>query len=151
MKMKNISNYRLAIINEGRLYFGEVSLKIQLSKHLNTHKIIEEYSGEGYLSQGLSESICKVGYQDWKKGVRIGIEYALSMVCNNDNYEITIVSARGLSTDTNPIILSYTSSRALLKMIKHNESKAQHQEFKKIMMHSWNFSANTQIDLDQLS
>jgi len=121
--MKIESKYKLGRIKGGKPFYGEVNLGIELLSDSKEHIIIEDYDGKGFLSQGYVESIPREGYDSWKKGIKNGIDYGLRMINENRKYRVTIIESKGLTTDTNPIILAYVSSRAILKEIENKESK----------------------------
>ena len=78
--MKIESKYKLGTIKNGIPFYGEVLLEIELLPNSNEHEIIEKYNGMGLQSQDQLESIPKIGYKSWRKGVRLGVDYALSMI-----------------------------------------------------------------------
>ena len=72
------------------------------------------------------------------------------MIVDDRKYRITILECKGLSTDTNPIILSFVSSRAILKELKNLETKTQLDKFEKIVFNSWNSDFENLIDFTKL-
>lgn len=148
--MKIESKYKLGTVKNGKPFFGEVILEIELLPHSDKHDVVEKYNAKGFQGQGYLESIPQNGYDSWKKGVRIGVEYALRMIDDNRSFRVTILESNGLTTDTNPIILAYVSSRAILKELKNKESKADLAKIEEIVFNSWNYEYGNQIDFDKL-
>ncbi len=148
--MKIESKYKLATVKNGKPFFGEVILEMELLPNSDKHDVVEKYNAKGFQSQGYLESIPQNGYDSWKKGVRIGVEYALRMIDDNRSFRVTILESNGLTTDTNPIVLAYVSSRAILKELKNKESKADLAKIEEIVFNSWNYEYGNQIDFDKL-
>jgi len=149
--MKIESKYKLGTIKNGKPFLGEVILKIELIPNSDKHEVIEKYNGKGFQSQGYAESIPQKGYNSWKKGVKIGIEYALRIINDYRKFKVTILKVNGLTTDTNPIILAYVSSRAILKEFEKKESEADLKKIEEIVFNSWNYEYDSQIDFDKLT
>ena len=63
---------------------------------------------------------------------------------------MTILESNGLTTDTNPIILAYVSSRAILKEFANNESETDLNKIEEIVFNSWSYEYDTQISFDKL-
>lgn len=149
--MKIETKYKLGTVKNGKPFFGEVILEMESLFNSDKHEVIEKYIGKGFQSQGYLESIPKKGYDSWKKGVEIGVEYALRMINDNRKFKVTILESNGLTTDTNPIILAYVSSRAILKEFKNKESKADLDKIETIVFNSWNHEYDSQIDFVNLT
>ena len=146
--MKIESKYKLGTLKNGKSFYGEVILQIELLPNSKNHEIIESYNGKGFQSQGYIESIPPKGYNSWKKGIKAGVEYALRMINSNQKFKVTIFKSNGSTTDTNPIILAYVSSRAILKEFENKESKADLDKIETIVFNSWNYKHDSQIDFD---
>ncbi len=146
---KITSKHIVKKIKNGLPHFGEVYLIIELTQN-NTLDIIENYSGSGFCSQGYLETVPEKGYDHWKKGVANGVKYAFSKLVNNNGLKITILEVSGLSTDTNPTILGYACSRAVLNKLINNESEAAHNEIEKLMFISWNYEYNSIPDFEKM-
>ena len=127
-------------IKNGLPHLGKVSLTLKLTEKgiLEIEENYPEKKSYGF-SQGQKESIPKEGYNDWKKGIRKGIEYAYSKLTENSGLKITIESAVGLSTDTNPTIIGFSASRAILEKLPNCESKTEPEKLEKIVYSSWNY------------
>lgn len=129
--------YRFRRIKGGLPFIGVVELHLEELPHAQQHQIIEEYQGAGFTSQGYIESIPAQGYKDWKAGIKKGILYALSKITSPNYYQITIIAAQGLTTDTNPTILAYTASRAILDHLEHQELDEEKAALEEVVFGSW--------------
>ncbi len=119
---------------------------MELLPNSNEHEVIEKYKGTGFQSQGQVESTPKRGYKSWKKGVRLGVDYALSVINDNRKFKVSILALNGLTTDTNPIILAFVASRAILQEFENQESKADLTKIEEIVYNSWNYKYDSQLD-----
>ncbi|WP_234418277.1 hypothetical protein [Aquimarina aquimarini] len=105
-------------------------------------EIIENYpdkTASGY-SQGQIESIPKEGYNDWKNGIKNGIEYAYEKLTKHKGLKVIIDSAIGLSTDTNPTIIGFAASRAVLEKLSNCESKNELEQLESLVFSSWDYN-----------
>jgi hypothetical protein len=118
------SEYRVKKMVNGASFYAEIGLTITETEN-GTLEVCENYSGEVFSSQGSLEQIPENGYNDWKKGILAGIEYAFQKLKNNNGLKVTVNQASGLSTETNPVILGFAASRAILKELEHSESDEQ--------------------------
>ena len=127
-------------MKNGLPHLGKVSLTLKLTEKgiLEIEENYPDKKPSGF-SQGQIESIPKEGYNDWKKGIRNGIEYAYGKLTENSGLKITIESAIGLSTDTNPTIIGFSASRAILEKLPNCESKTELEKLEKIVYSSWNY------------
>lgn len=142
------SLFKLAIYKNGRPFFGQVKLEIKES--FKGHLIEEKYSGNGFCSQGRFEVISEDGYELWKSAIREGVRYALTKITSQKKFKIIIIEAVGLSTDTNPTIMGYVSSRAILNEIDNSESIIEKNKLEELLYSSWQFGFNGQPDFNQL-
>ena len=69
-------DYKLLKVKNGKPFFAIINLEV--SKSVNENEIIEEYYGEGWTKQGVIENVPSKGYEDWKKAVKKGLEFAFS-------------------------------------------------------------------------
>ena len=60
--MKIVSTHKLSTIKNGLPFLGEVKLEIELLSDLKEHEVNEKYNGQGFHSQGSTESIPVNGY-----------------------------------------------------------------------------------------
>ncbi|MEL6637861.1 MAG: hypothetical protein AAFR05_14005 [Bacteroidota bacterium] len=148
--MKIESKYKLGIVKNGKPFYGEVILEIESLPDSDRHEVVEKYSGKGFKSQGYVESIPPEGYDAWKIGIKTGVEYALKRINDSRKFKVTILESNGLTTDTNPIILAYVSSRAILKEFANNESETDLNKIEEIVFNSWSYEYDTQISFDKL-
>ena len=132
------SEYTVKKVKNGLPHWGAVQLTIELTAS-NTLEIIEKYAGAGFVGQGYLEVLPDKGYDDWKKGIVIGIKYAFSKLESNSGLKVIIEEASGLVTDTNPTILGYAASRAILNKLPNSESETEHEGIKKMVFRSWDY------------
>lgn len=111
-------DYRLLKFRNGKPFFAIINLEISANE--NQNEIIEDYIGEGWIRMGDIESIPgkntegKVGYEDWKKAVVKGLEFAFSKT--NKKWSVKIKKVEGrIATDTNPTIVGYATILAFCK------------------------------------
>jgi len=131
------SEYKVAKIQQGNPYLGEVHLTIELTTN-ESLEIVENYQGNGFVSQGYEEVIAEKGEHTWKKGVLSGITYAYNKLIGNQGLKVTITRVSGLITDTNPTILGFAASRAILTKLEHTECKQDLAILENLVLNSWN-------------
>ncbi|WP_299902120.1 hypothetical protein [uncultured Aquimarina sp.] len=132
------SRYKIAKYKNGLPHYGEVVLNLELTK-TNKLELIENYQGSGWIRQGYEEITHNEGYDKWKKGIHNGISYAYNKLKNSNGLKVTVIQASGLVTDTNPTILAFASSRAILDKLENTESKDESRELEELMFNSWNY------------
>lgn len=132
------SRYKIAKYKNGLPHYGEVVLIIELTKS-NKLELIENYQGSGWIRQGYKEIVPNKSYDKWKKGIHNGISYAYNKLKNSNGLKVTVIQASGLTTDTNPTILAFASSRAILDKLENIESKDESRELEELMFNSWNY------------
>ncbi|HLO72664.1 MAG TPA: hypothetical protein VK164_01895 [Flavobacterium sp.] len=99
-------DYKLLKVKNGKPFFAVINIEVYKSD--NENEIIEEYSGEGWTRQGNIENIQSKGYEDWKKAVRSGLEFAFSI--SNQKWKVKIKKVEGrIATDTNPTIIGFAT------------------------------------------
>ena len=127
-------------IKNGLPHLGKVTLILKLTEKgiLEIEENYPEKKSKGY-SQGQSEFVPKNGYEDWKKGIINGIEYAYSKLTDNKGLKIIIENAVGLSTDTNPTIIGFSASRAILEKLSNCESETEFEKLERMVFSSWNY------------
>ena len=102
----NKLDFRFLKIKNGKPFFAIVNLEISRSE--NGNEVIEEYLGEGWKSQGIIESIPTIGYEDWKRAVRKGLEFVFSLT--NEKWKVKIKKVEGrILTDTNPTVVGFAT------------------------------------------
>jgi hypothetical protein len=109
--MRNTDNdFRWMKVKNGRLYLAVVNLSIEKNEIGN--EIVENYSGTGYSNHSID--VGKTECEDWKLGLRKGLEFAL--LKSPHFFTITINGLEGRPLmDTNPTIIGYTGILAFLK------------------------------------
>ncbi|GAA0728469.1 hypothetical protein GCM10009430_37670 [Aquimarina litoralis] len=143
------SEYKVRKVKNGITQFGEIKLTIELIEN-NTLEIIENYNGKGFHSQGYIEILPKKGYDTWKKGISNGIKYAYSKIKSNTRLKVIIEEASGLSTDTNPTIIGFAASRALLSKFENNESEQKLAELEFFVTSSWKYDLDSIPDFESV-
>ena len=146
--MKTTSKHRLGTVKNAQPFFGEVILEIETKPNFEKSQIVEGYQGIGFQSQGYPITVPDKGYDSWKKGIKKGIDYGLKMLSDERKFKITILECTGLVTSTNPIILAFVASRALLNKIDNNESKAELNKLEEAVFSSWNYKPDSQLNFE---
>ncbi|CAD0007656.1 hypothetical protein [Flavobacterium chungangense] len=111
-------DYRWQKVKNGKPFFAIINLKI--SPNNNQNKIIEEYTGDGWIRMGDLASIPakdepgKVSFSNWRKAVIKGLEFVF---CKTETkWTVKIKKVEGLiATDTNPTIVGYATILAFCK------------------------------------
>ncbi|KFF05589.1 hypothetical protein [Flavobacterium reichenbachii] len=107
---KSDDDFRWMKVKNGRLHFAVVNLSIEKNEIGN--EIIENYSGDGFSNNSIE--IGTDGLEDWKLGLRKGLEFVL--LNSSSFWTVTINGLEGKPfMDTNPTIVGYTGILALLK------------------------------------
>ncbi|WP_298141368.1 hypothetical protein [Flavobacterium sp.] len=107
-------DFRLLKVKNGKPFFAIINLEV--SRNDNENEVIEEYHGEGWKGQGSIESVTMNGYEDWKKAVKNGLEFAFSN--SHEKWKVKIKKVEGrIFTDTNPTIVGYVTILAFYKQI----------------------------------
>ncbi|MDO5978576.1 hypothetical protein [Flavivirga spongiicola] len=121
-------------------HLGKINLTLQPTDK-NILEVEENYPDRkpSGFSQGQAESISQEGYNDWKQGIRNGIEYAYNKLTNNSGLKIIIESAIGLTTDTNPTIIGFSASRAILYKLPNCESQTELELLEEMVYSSWDY------------
>ncbi|GAB1858419.1 hypothetical protein MHTCC0001_32560 [Flavobacteriaceae bacterium MHTCC 0001] len=127
-------------IKNGLSYFAKVYLTLRLTEKniLEIEEQYQEQASSGF-SQGQSESISSEGYSNWKQGIHNGIAYAYGKLTENCGLKVIIENATGLVTDTNPTIIGFSTSRAILDKLPNDESQSELELLEKMMYSSWNY------------
>jgi len=108
------SDFIFQKIRNGKPHFAIINLDVEQAEFEN--EITENYSGEGFRSQGYIESVPYKGYDEWKIAAKNGISFVLELT--NQKWRITINSIEGrIGTDTNPTIVGHAAILALANLI----------------------------------
>ena len=127
--MKN--EYQFLKVKNGKFYFAFINLEIEISDFRN--EIIENFSGVGYSNHSID--VGENGADNWKLGLRRGLEFALSL---SDNfYKITVNKLEGKITDTNPTIIGFTGILAFCKQSNNNLSEQLLMQLESFVYSSW--------------
>lgn len=149
LNMKIESTYKLRNVHNGKPFFGAIVLTIEVLEEATQHQLIEAYKGEGFLGQGHIETIPAKGYKSWKIGIRRGINYALGKLLDKRSFKVTVVYCRGMTTDTNPVILAFVASRAVLDKLEHEESQQELAALEQVVFSSWEHSLDSQLNFEK--
>lgn len=128
-----VHNYKYVEQKGGRGNFAYISLVIEESDQRNS--ISENYNGQGFYSQGYTESVPTKGYDDWKKGAIDGLNQALKLTTKM--YKITINAIEGLCTDTNSQTVAYTAFLALCSYLNLEVEENVKKEFEERITQCW--------------
>lgn len=127
-------DYRFLKVKNGKPFFAIVNLEVCKSDSRN--EIIEEYIGEGWKRQGSIESVPINGYEDWKKAVKNGLEFAFSKTHEKWNVKIKKVEGR-IGTDTNPTIIGLATILAFCEQANLNLDSDLKNEIENFTFKSW--------------
>jgi len=142
------SKHKVAKYKGGLPHYGEVMLHIEVTKS-NNLELIENYQGDGWIRQGYEETVPNKGYDKWKKGIQNGISYAYAQLKNCSGLKVTVIQASGLITDTNPTILGFAASRAVLNKLENSENEEKCKELEHLTFSSWNYDFDSIPDFDK--
>ena len=125
------NEYQFLKVKNGKYYFAFINLEIEISDFKN--EIIENFSGDGYSNHSID--VGENGADNWKLGMRRGLEFALSL---SDNfYKITVNKLEGKITDTNPTITGFTGILAFCKLSNNNLSEELLMQLESFVYSSW--------------
>ncbi|MFC6095529.1 hypothetical protein ACFPVY_02635 [Flavobacterium qiangtangense] len=110
-------DFVLLKVKNRKPFFAIINLEVYKSDFEN--EIIEEYCGEGWLRQGVIESVSMKGYEDWKKAVKNGLEFAFSKSAEKWKVKIKKVEGR-IATDTNATIVGFATILAFCEQTNLN-------------------------------
>lgn len=130
----NNLDYKLLKVKKGKPFFAIVNLEVCKSDSRN--EIIEEYCGEGWTKQGVIENVSNIGYEDWKKAVKKGLEFAFSKSHEKWNVKIKKVEGR-IGTDTNPTIVGLATILAFCEQANLNLDLDLKNEIENFTFKSW--------------
>lgn len=128
--------YRWSKIKDGLPYIAIVDIEVY-SNLENANKVIENYSGSGFKSQGSVEEATHNGYDSWKIASRQGLNYAFTLTQNYWTVKINSIQGRAF-TDTNPIIVGYTVIRAFCEKINLQINENEVRRLENFVYNSWN-------------
>jgi hypothetical protein len=130
-------------IRNGLLHFAEVEL------HLESPSVVPgiefHCAGEGWIRQGQIEDVPSTGYDDWKAGARIGVEFALSVVAAPPT-RVLIDRISGLTTDTNPTIVGGAAALAVWKALAFSPPPDVLERLETVVFASWRLPAGAGVD-----
>jgi hypothetical protein len=126
---------RFAQYKNGKPHFAKCEVEINFSSEVST--VVVDCSGHGFYSQGYIESVPAIGYEHWKQGAKIGIEFAL-LTAQAVNCHVTITKIEGLTTDTNPTIVGLAAILAIWQALEFNPSREMIERLENQVFESWN-------------
>ena len=121
-------------VKNGLPHFAHVSLAIE--RVSASPEIVFSCSGAGFKSQGYTEEVPAVGYDDWKDGARAGISFAL-LLAGVAGCRVDVRRIDGLSTDTNPTIVGYAAALAVWRALGFEPSSEIIEKLESIVFSSW--------------
>jgi len=111
-------------------------VKLEVESEWNGLDIITDCRGKGFTSQGYIEEVPANGYDGWKQGAVNGVKFALEAI-NKQNAKAVITHIEGLTTDTNPTIVSAAAARALWNAFGINISAETEKNLEDYVLQSW--------------
>jgi len=115
-------------------YGAVVTLTIDSAAN-ETH-ISLDCHGQGFRSQGSIEDVPEQGYDDWKQGAVVGVDYALR-AAGLEPCGVVITKIEGLTTDTNPTIVAVAAMDAIWKGMRVTPQADVDAYVKAVAMDSW--------------
>lgn len=119
---------------KGLGYWARVSLEVDINAKEPYVNML--CNGTGFYSQGDIEEATANGYVDWKRGAMEGIKYALEL-CSHSNYGISIKKIEGLTSDTNPTLVSIATAYAIWNAIGYHVSDEVIKKLEEKALNSW--------------
>ena len=95
-----------------------------------------ECFGEGFVGQGYVEEVPAVGYDDWKAGAKVGIEFALK-TARLTTSRVVVKQISGLTADTNPTSVGAAASIATWNAIGYTPEPEVMERIEGIVFASW--------------
>ncbi len=99
-----------------------------------TH-IADHCTGDGWVAQGYLENASAKGYDDWKAGARVGVEFALQVA--NVTANVVIRRITGMLTDTNPSIVAAAAANAIWDAVEFSPSSEAIACMESVVFQSW--------------
>ena len=144
----NRETYKLSKVKNGIHYFAQITYQYEVFRNQQKCEFIELYNGKGFEAQGHIISVPERGFAPWKKGIRLGVEYAFTRLSNDNKIKIEVNEALGLIENTNPTIFAYISARSILDNFSNSETPEDKARLEKMLYSSWDFGLNGIPDLE---
>lgn len=129
------SETKFARHKNGKGYFAQVALIVEYPS--TSPNVDFRCSGRGFFSQGCVEEATAKGYNDWKAGAKVGVEFALS-TAGMSNCSVVITKIEGLDvTDTNPTIVGAAAALATWSALKFEPPKEVIDKLESFVFSSW--------------
>ena len=128
------TKYKFARVCKGISYFAEVELTTE--PETNEFSVGFDCVGDGFHSQGYIEEAPKIGYDDWKAGAKTGVEYA-AKAAGITKCLVKVTAIRGLTSDTNPIIIAGASAFAFWQAVGFDAGLDLKSQIESKILDSW--------------
>ena len=115
-------------------HFAVVSVAVDLEASGLTIELA--CNGAGFTSQGYSEEVPAVGYDDWKAGAKAGVSFAV-VIAEKKKCHVQITKIEGLGTDTNPTIVGIAAAFATWQALDFSASKEVVEKIENQAFSSW--------------
>jgi hypothetical protein len=125
---------RFAKVKNGLSHDAVVEVEIETPS--STTYISLNCKGQGYAGQGYIEVVPKIGYESWKMGAIVGINFAIR-ICNPPPCKINVTKIEGLTTDTNPTVVAAAAMDALWKAFKFEPTLETKTYIENTVFNSW--------------
>jgi hypothetical protein len=120
---------------KGKSLFAIVILQVALESI--DVKVEVNCSGDGWIAQGYFEEATALGYEDWKQGAMVGVEYALRQA-NCLDCTVVVTKIVGMFTDTNPSIVAVAAAMAVWQALNYKPTEPEEKKLEDIVFNSWN-------------
>ena len=131
--MKN-ALYKWFKVKNGVPFGAAIGLKVRPNFQFK-NTIIDACQGQGFKGQGMIIQVPEIGFESWKQGAKIGLEYCFSMV--NDFWTVELVTIEGLVSDSNPTIIGYVAIRAFFDSIGQELDNDKIEQLEAVVFKSW--------------
>jgi hypothetical protein len=132
-----ISQERFARYKNRKPYFAECEVTVEYPSA--TPDIVFDCNGYGFTGQGYIESVSEKGYDDWKAGAKVGVEFAL-LIAKATHCRAVITRIEGMATETNPTIIGFTAAIATWKALEFAPSEELIARLEDQVFESWSKS-----------
>jgi hypothetical protein len=127
------SSGRFARIRNKLPYVATVDIEVDESTPETSVQVA--CHGRGFVGHGYIEDVPAHGYEVWKKGAIVGVEYALKQ--SGKSGRVVITRIQGTTTETNPTIVGAAAIDALWKAFAFEPSDELRTHIEEIVFNSW--------------
>lgn len=117
-------------------FFAEVT--VQVDGGARECSVVVACDGEGFRSQGSMETVPAKGYDDWKSGAVLGVQFALNAA--RLTAAVRIIRISGMSADTNSSIVAAASALAVWKALHVQPPPEALVRIEEVALTSWGHS-----------